>query len=128
MISLFSLSSAAQYVFDSAVKDVDIRLFDEQHKPVSNELFFHETNDPDNFADTPAKHFDGHQLKTKLTKKYLIVLFRIDEQYTGQFTITARTDVRANLILGSAFNTPCKGQPCTTPKPTDSFMKQMKRM
>jgi hypothetical protein len=88
------------------LRSLDLRLYDPANNPVTNEFFFYETNNPNQAPNPTANHFDGHRLRTKIYKRYLIIYFRIDEQRTGQFIIDCKTDMRANLILQSVFNAP----------------------
>jgi hypothetical protein len=86
------------------LRSLDFRLYDLMNNPIRNELFFFETDDPDQAPDPNANRFDGHRLRTKIYKRYMIIFFRINDEQTGKFVIDCKTDIRANFVLRSVFN------------------------
>lgn len=110
------------------LRSIDFRLFDTNNRPISNELFYFETDNPNQKNHPNPNHFDGHRLKTKIFKRYLIIVFRIDEQQTGQFTVDCKTDMRGNLLVNSVFNTPCNTPDCLSPKQANENYNFLRRM
>jgi hypothetical protein len=110
------------------LRSIDFRLFDTNNRPITNELFFFETDDPNQKNHPNPNHFDGHHLRTKIFKRYLIIVFRIDEQQTGQFTVDCKTDMRGNLLVNSVFSTRCNTPDCLSPRQANQNYNFLRRI